>query len=102
MYGQLRLVNGSGPNVGRLEMCINNEWGTICDDKWTDTNAQVACRQLGYSTDGEIVLIIIIILVGPVRWVSKDMIQSKGYITSKDTHHRFDILCNISDCSSVL
>lgn len=55
LYGQLRLSNGSEPNVGRLEICINNKWGTICDDKWTHTNAQVACRQLGYSTDGKIV-----------------------------------------------
>ena len=45
-------MDGNGPNVGRLEICINGDWGTVCDDMWTRTNAQVVCRQLGYSTDG--------------------------------------------------
>ena len=51
----LRLVGGSFANEGRLEICINGVWGTICayDDSWTYTNAQVACRQLGYSTTGK-------------------------------------------------
>ena len=47
-----RLVNGSTPNEGRLEICYNNNWRTICESQWTDANAEVACRQLGYSTIG--------------------------------------------------
>ena len=46
--GTLRLVNGSTPNEGRLEMYYANEWGTICDDYWTDDEADVACKALGY------------------------------------------------------
>ncbi len=33
--GQFRLVNGSTPNEGRLEVCHDLKWGTICDDYWT-------------------------------------------------------------------
>ena len=47
--GDLRLAGGNVINEGRIEICINNVWGTICDDYWSDTDANVACRMLGYS-----------------------------------------------------
>ena len=51
--GSLQLVGFETVGAGRIEICRNREWGTICADSldtpWSEKNAQVACRALGYS-----------------------------------------------------
>ena len=47
--GVLRMVDGTSPNRGRLEVMHNGRWGTVCDDYFGQNDARVACRQLGWS-----------------------------------------------------
>ena len=43
------LKGGDGKTTGRVEVSKNgSDWGTVCDDLWTDREAQVVCRQLGF------------------------------------------------------
>ena len=45
---QLELVDGQNSKEGRVEVMWDGIKGTVCDDEWTDEDAQVVCRMLGY------------------------------------------------------
>ncbi|XP_071836934.1 scavenger receptor cysteine-rich domain-containing protein DMBT1-like [Apostichopus japonicus] len=48
----LRLVGGTSPREGRVEVYHDGLWGTICDHGWDDNGTSVICRQLGYGGIG--------------------------------------------------
>ena len=63
--GDLRLVGQSGavsPSVdtGRLEIFLNDTWGTVCEDGFNFYEGDIACKELGFlyadrvSTVGEL------------------------------------------------
>ena len=52
MSGDIRLAEGTSPLEGRVEICYNDFWSTICHNGWDSLDARVVCRQLGFSASG--------------------------------------------------
>ena len=48
-YGDMRLADGGTEAEGRVELCIDNRWGTVCDNRWNENSTAVACKHLGFS-----------------------------------------------------
>lgn len=58
--GELRLeggVDNAIARTGRLEICFNQAWGTVCNTSFSVPDAIIACSQLiGFESEGNIPL----------------------------------------------
>ena len=50
--GVIRLFNGSSVLDGVVEYCLDSTWTPVCGDDWDESEAAVACRQLGFAGEG--------------------------------------------------
>ena len=54
--GDLRLVGGGSESDGRVEVCVDGFWGTVCDQNWSQREAITVCRQAGLPSSGTYVM----------------------------------------------
>ena len=52
--GNVRLVGGTEEYEGRVEVCINNNWGSVCRYSWSTIENKVLCKQLGHQELGKV------------------------------------------------
>lgn len=49
-HGEIRLRDGSNILEGRLEICINQVWGTVCSVSFSADEAETVCRHLNFTS----------------------------------------------------
>ena len=58
--GDTGLVSSDGyvnsTTEGRVEICFNGVWGTVCDEEWDTLKSEIVCRQLNLTSDCESVM----------------------------------------------
>lgn len=51
--GDIRLIGGTLASEGRVEVCNQNQWGSVCNISWDLNDANVACRQAGFGSGNQ-------------------------------------------------
>ena len=80
------LVGGRSPWVGRVEVFHANQWGTVCDDGFTDTAAKVVCYSLGFGYVGRKVNISLYGVGDGRIWLDKTNCSGKELYIGKCSH----------------
>ena len=92
--GKVRLQGSSNVLVGRVEVCVNGTWTTICNEHWDDNDARVICQQLGHSPYGNITLI----LTGTTMFLGALAVYG-SLITDKYPMRVYGVNCTGNECT---
>lgn len=56
-HGEVRLVDGPNVREGKVEVCINNAWGSVCSTRFGADDAAVLCLSGEFAREGVVLLI---------------------------------------------
>ena len=108
-HGDVNLIGGEDEFEGRVEVCIDGYWGTVCDDLWSYEDARVVCRQLDYPHSGAEALTFSFFGVGSGP-INMDNVQCTGeedqlinctYLSTHNCVHLEDagVRCSEAECN---
>ena len=85
----MRLSGGDIEQEGRVEVCVNGVWGSICDFGWDKTDAHIICKQLGYAELGKLNVISYcymhkFIMLEPMAYIGSTFGEAKGPVIYSD------------------
>lgn len=55
----MRFTDGASSREGRLEVCMDGYWGSVCGFGWSLANSLVACRNAGYETLRKSIIVLV-------------------------------------------
>lgn len=82
----MRLVNGTSNQAGRLEVCTNGIWGSVCGTGFDVTDAYVVCKELGLGVSGNnmISMVAFIITTSYFSFVKEPIVYTNSYFGDGD------------------
>lgn len=94
--GDVLLMDGHTPSInqseGRVEVCYDNQYWTVCDDFWDVADASIICWQLGFTGTGTDMLLVL------YAWLKAVYMDSLGHMhTIQGLHvlprNFYDLIC---------
>ena len=67
--GAVRLASGIIDQEGRVELCHDGVWGSICNTGWDKTDALIICQQLGYAKTGNFTMTYYLLSTTVIFWM---------------------------------
>ncbi|CAI8048574.1 Scavenger receptor cysteine-rich domain superfamily protein [Geodia barretti] len=88
---EIRLVENTTLYSGIIELRIRDEWRSVCHDKWTDEDAQVACRSLELPSSGKLCNFVLNFCKGASSpTFSRDRVIQKSSVLKKKSDGKFE------------
>ena len=99
--GEIRLVGGTRLNEGRVEICMDKTWGTVCGDFLDSNDASAICVQLEYSEFGLLKIKFNLLCSGCCFILYKDPVIERDSVYGSGSGLVFDVDCSRESCSFV-
>ena len=97
---EVRLQGGITATQGRVEICRENIWTSVCGQEWDREYAELICEELGHRRDGGFVSNLVAIIVWPESIIIFAILKFSKYCQCKTklplvVHHCSAVYCKV-------